>query len=95
MVQFWWEQLDMRDRNCNAILNSDAVFERLRAAKFQVVIADATVFCGEIIAAKLGVPLVYAARILPAEMQFQLSQVQQIQTLIRYGKNPLNNICSD
>ncbi|XP_039250280.1 UDP-glucuronosyltransferase 2B31-like [Styela clava] len=74
LAHFWLEQLDMRQSQCNALMTNQKILNKLAEAKYDVVLADATVACGEIIAAKLGVPLVYAVRILPAEAQFQYSQ---------------------
>lgn len=75
MVKFWIDQIDMRHKQCHAILGNQKLMRTLLELNYDAVLADASVPCGEIIAAKLNLTLMYTVRTLPGELQFYLSQV--------------------
>jgi hypothetical protein len=74
MVSFVAEQLSMRMNQCELVMSNSTLLNSLNATDFDLVLADPTVMCGELIATKMGVPFVYNVRTLPAELHFSLSQ---------------------
>lgn len=74
MVAFVTEQLSMRMNQCELVMSNSTLMNALNATEFDLVLADPTVMCGELIATKMGVPFVYNVRTLPAELHFALSQ---------------------
>lgn len=59
---------------CELVMSNSTLLNSLNATDFDLVLADPTVMCGELIATKMGVPFVYNVRTLPAELHFSLSQ---------------------
>lgn len=74
MVGFWYEQVSMRMNQCEYIMRNGTIMSQLNSTLFDLVLADPSVMCGELIATKMGVPFVYNVRTLPGELQFTLSQ---------------------
>jgi len=74
MVSFWYEQVSMRMDQCEHVISNSTIMNSLNATQFDLVLADPSVMCGELIATKLNVPFVYNVRTLPGEIQFSLSQ---------------------
>lgn len=74
MVGFWYEQVSMRMNQCEYIMRNNTIMNQLNSTLFDLVLADPSVMCGELIATKIGVPFVYNVRTLPGELQFTLSQ---------------------
>jgi len=74
MVSFWYEQVSMRMDQCEHVISNTTIMNSLNATQFDLVLADPSVMCGELIATKLNVPFVYNVRTLPGEIQFTLSQ---------------------
>lgn len=74
MVNFWYEQVSMRMDQCEHVISNHTIMNSLNETQYDLVLADPSVMCGELIAAKLKTPFVYNVRTLPAELQFTLSQ---------------------
>lgn len=74
MINFWYEQVSMRMDQCEHVVSNSTIMNQLNATEYDLVLADPSVMCGELIAHKLNVPFVYNVRTLPAEIQFTLSQ---------------------
>jgi glucuronosyltransferase len=74
MITFWLEQLAMRNQQCETLMASEEILKRLNHSDYDLVLADPSVPCGELLAAKLRKPFVYSVRTLPAEMHFVMSQ---------------------
>ena len=55
-------------------MRNNTIMNQLNSTLFDLVLADPSVMCGELIATKMGVPFVYNVRTLPGELQFALSQ---------------------
>jgi len=73
-ASFWMEQLSMRNRQCETLLSSKTIMDGLNETNYDLILADPSVPCGELLAAKLRKPFVYSVRTLPAEMHFIMSQ---------------------
>ncbi|XP_055488186.1 UDP-glucuronosyltransferase 2A1-like [Leucoraja erinacea] len=50
---------------CDGILKNEELVQRLREAKFKVLLSDPVQVCGDLLALKLGVPLVFTLRFSP------------------------------
>lgn len=74
MVKFWLEQLDMRNQQCETLMANNEILTKLNHSDYDLVLADPSVPCGELLAAKLKKPFVYSVRTLPAEMHFVMAQ---------------------
>ena len=59
---------------CEIIMRNQTIMNQLNSTLFDLVLADPSVMCGELIATKMDVPFVYNVRTLPGELQFTLSQ---------------------
>ncbi|KAL4660466.1 UDP-glucuronosyltransferase 2A1-like isoform X1 [Arapaima gigas] len=55
--------LELSLQICNGLLRSEAIMETLRTGGFQVLLADPLFPCGELVAEKLGIPLVFTLRL--------------------------------
>ncbi|XP_004419192.1 PREDICTED: UDP-glucuronosyltransferase 2A2 isoform X1 [Ceratotherium simum simum] len=51
---------------CDGVLKNQKLMEKLRKSKFEVLVSDPVIPCGDIIALKLGIPFVYSLRFSPA-----------------------------
>ena len=63
-----------RMNQCEIIMRNQTIMNQLNSTLFDLVLADPSVMCGELIATKMDVPFVYNVRTLPGELQFTLSQ---------------------
>ena len=61
-ANFWMEQLSMRNKQCEALLSNEAIMNSLNATNYDLVLADPSVPCGELLAAKewLLLPFIYS-----------------------------------
>ena len=64
----------LRMNQCEIIMRNQTIMNQLNSTLFDLVLADPSVMCGELIATKMDVPFVYNVRTLPGELQFTLSQ---------------------
>jgi len=70
MVNFWYEQVSMRMDQCEHVVSNSTIMNTLNATSYDLVLADPSVMCGELIAHKLKVPFVYNVRI-ASKLHFQ------------------------
>lgn len=59
MITFWLEQLAMRNQQCETLMASEEILKRLNHSDYDLVLADPSVPCGELLAAKELVKKVY------------------------------------
>ena len=52
MITFWLEQLAMRNQQCETLMASEEILKRLNHSDYDLVLADPSVPCGELLAAK-------------------------------------------
>ena len=53
-ANFWMEQLSMRNRQCETLLSSKTIMDNLNETNYDLVLADPSVPCGELLAAKVN-----------------------------------------
>ena len=63
MVNFWYEQVSMRMDQCEHVISNRTIMNTLNETLYDLVLADPSVMCGELIATKLKIPFVYNVRI--------------------------------
>ena len=73
MITFWLEQLAMRNQQCETLMASEEILKRLNHSDYDLVLADPSVPCGELLAAK---ELVKKLILLPKIAHFELSIAQ-------------------
>ena len=57
-ASFWMEQLSMRNRQCETLLSSKTIMDNLNETNYDLILADPSVPCGELLAAKVSLHLV-------------------------------------
>uniref|UniRef100_A0A9L0IXV3 UDP glucuronosyltransferase family 2 member A1 complex locus n=1 Tax=Equus asinus TaxID=9793 RepID=A0A9L0IXV3_EQUAS len=51
---------------CDGVLKNEKLMEKLKKSKFEVLVSDPVIPCGDLIALKLGIPFMYSLRFSPA-----------------------------
>ena len=76
MITFWLEQLAMRNQQCETLMASEEILKRLNHSDYDLVLADPSVPCGELLAAKELVKKVHESKLthLVKNDQFQMDQ---------------------
>ncbi|XP_055487061.1 UDP-glucuronosyltransferase 2A2-like [Leucoraja erinacea] len=72
---------------CDGILKNEELVQRLREAKFKVLLSDPVQVCGDLLALKLGVPLVFTLRfsralLILSELSDKMSFVERSQNVL-------------
>ena len=52
MMEFWLEQLNMRNQQCETLMANNEILNKLNYSDYDLVLADPSVPCGELLAAK-------------------------------------------
>jgi len=69
MITFWLEQLAMRNQQCETLMASEEILKRLNHSDYDLVLADPSVPCGELLAAKELVKIDQILRVVHAKSE--------------------------